>query len=173
MQVVALAGRNAQTESWLRSVLAAAALSDARVLKYRHWTSDAEADVGFEASLLANLSPDLVVAKSFGTAVAATAYRSATFRPKAAVFIGTPFLAAGEEGLSDLIEFAQNIETLFIQQSEDPGGSASALTSALSLMRGTVKAVPGSDHLYQDVGLVASLIRSWDPASDARRGAAA
>jgi hypothetical protein len=172
MQIVALAGRNAQTESWLRSVLSAAALPDDGVVQYRHWASNAEANVDFEADLLANLSPDLVVAKSFGTAVAAAAYRSARFRPKAAVFVGTPFLAAGNEGRSNLLEFARNVETLFIQQQADPGGSASILPSALNLNQGKVEEVPGSDHLYLDVELVASLIRGWKRFPEIGRGVA-
>lgn len=50
---------------------------------------------------------------------------------------------------------------LCIQQVGDPGGPASRLASALQVPQGAVLAVPGDDHLYQDIASISALIRSW------------
>jgi hypothetical protein len=172
MQVIALAGRNSQTHSWLDSLLSAVPLPTDGLVRYRHWSSDVEPSVDFEATLLTGLTPDLVVAKSFGTSVASTAFCSQQFRPRAAVFVGTPYAALSPDETSKLREFAREVETLFIQQAADPGGSAVVLPTALKLIRGEVAEVPGSDHLYQDIALLAKRIRAWKHASSSSGAAA-
>lgn len=159
MQVTALPGRNARTEAWLLALLTATPLPTDGLVRYRHWTSDAEASVEVEAGDLQGLAPDLVIAKSFGTVVASTAFVDHGFRPAAAVLIGTPFAALGATEVSKLKAFARDVDTLFIQQTADPGGASSALAGALELTRGEVADVPGDDHLYTDVDLLARLIR--------------
>lgn len=160
MHVTALPGRNAQTESWLLALLSAVPLPTDGLVRYRHWTSDADASVDFEAGCLHGRSPDLVIAKSFGTVVASTAFVDHGFRPAAAVLIGTPFAALGAAEVSKLKAFARDVDMLFIQQTADPGGASSALAGALELTRGDVADVPGDDHLYPDVALLADLIRA-------------
>lgn len=161
MQVVALAGRHAQTESWLRSVLAAVPLPDEGLLRYRHWTGEGEASVEDEAKRLATLSPDLVVAKSFGTVVASRAFVAHGFRPRAAVLVGTPYAALDADAVQALRELAGAVETLFIQQTADPGGPASRLSATLGLTRGEVAEVPGDDHLYHDIDALMRPFRAW------------
>jgi hypothetical protein len=161
MEVVGLPGRRSETEPWLRDLLLAAGLPDSGIVRYRHWDSGAEASVSFEAALLSDKAPRLVVAKSLGTVIAATAFAHHRFRPAAAVLVGTPFQAIAVEDLRLLRNFARGVETLFIQQTEDPGGSAAALHDALQLTRGHVAAVPGRDHLYSDTSVLVNAIRSW------------
>lgn len=161
MNVIALPGRRKETEPWLRDLLLAAGLPDTGVVRYRHWDSDAEASVSFEADRLCNQTPQLVVAKSLGTVIAATAFAGQGFRPDAAVLIGTPFQAVAAEDLSLLHDFARGVETLFIQQIEDPGGSATELPTALCLSRGQLAAVPGNDHLYLDIPALVEVLRPW------------
>ena len=161
MQVVALPGRRPETESWLRDLLLAAGLPDAGVVRYRHWTSADEADVLFEAARLSGQTPALVVAKSMGTVIAATAFGHHGFRPAAAVLVGTPYLAIGADDLEHLQTFARGVDTLFIQQSDDPGGSATELHHALRIERGQVAAVPGSDHLYTNESALVDALRPW------------
>lgn len=74
MQVTALPGRRSETEAWLRSLLVAAELPDAGIVRYRHWDTNVEVSAPFEAARLANQAPQLVIAKSLGTVVAATAF---------------------------------------------------------------------------------------------------
>ncbi|MEO8507973.1 MAG: alpha/beta family hydrolase [Betaproteobacteria bacterium] len=161
MQVVALPGRRSETEAWLRSLLIAGELPVDGILRYRHWSSEVEASVAFEASRLEGQMPQLVVAKSMGTVIAATAFDAHEFRPAAAVLIGTPFEALPAEEQRLLKHFAQSVGTLFIQQSDDPGGSAAKLPSALQLVRSEVTAIPGNDHLYSDTSALGALVKQW------------
>lgn len=161
MQVIALPGRNVQTDAWLRAILADSSVPSDGIVRYRHWDNAIDADADFEARRLAGLAPDLVIAKSFGTVVAATAFSSHRFRPQSAILIGTPFGALDAEDLIGLQRLAEGAKTLFIQQEEDPGGPASQLGASLRLPQANVVAVPGSDHLYQDVARVAAIIRDW------------
>jgi pimeloyl-ACP methyl ester carboxylesterase len=176
MQIVGLPGRQPETESWLRSVLSAAMLPAEGMVRYRHWDEDVDASAGFEAERLCGLTPALVVAKSFGTAIAAAAFGLHQFRPRAAVLIGTPYQqfcpgaadlsgtpydAVAGTALALLRQLAQGVETLFIQQVQDPGGSSGELARTLQLSGGQVEAVPGSDHMYLDVAALAAIIRRW------------
>lgn len=159
--VIGLPGRRSETEPWLRDLLRATGLPDSGVVRYRHWLADTEASVSFEAARLADQTPRLVVAKSLGTVIAATAFVRHGFRPAVAVLIGTPFGAVVAADLDFLRAFARGVETLFIQQAEDPGGAAGALHPALALERGQVVAVPGNDHLYSETSGLADTMRPW------------
>jgi hypothetical protein len=161
MHVVALPGRRIETEAWLRSLLVAAGFPESDVIRYRHWVTDAEASVAFEAECLAKQSPEFVIAKSLGTVIAATAFCLHEFRPTAAVLIGTPYSAIESSDLQLLQRFAAGVETLFIQQTEDPGGSAARLHTALNVSSNDVAAVPGDDHLYSDTAALVAIIQRW------------
>ncbi len=161
MLITALSGRRIETEVWLKSLLAAAKYPDAEVTRYRHWETDAEASVAFEAARLANQSPQLVIAKSLGTVVAATAFCLHEFNPTIAVLIGIPYVALESNEVQFLRRFAASIDTLFIQQAQDPGGSAALLAAALRITRGEVVVVPGNDHLYSDTTALASILGRW------------
>ncbi len=161
MQLVALPGRSNGTEAWLRSVLAAAELPDDGVVRYRHWETDVEPDVEFEASRLTGQTPQLVVAKSLGTIVAATAFDLHKFRPRAAILIGMPYQPLPSVERRLVQQLAQGISTLFIQQVEDPGGSAAELRGALGLTNNEVVAVPGADHLYSDTSALGAIVKQW------------
>jgi hypothetical protein len=162
MQVVALPGRRIETGGWLKSVLVTAGFPESDVIRYRHWTTDDEASVAFEATRLANQSPELVIAKSLGTVIAATAFCLHGFRPAAAVLIGTPYAAIESNDLQCLQRFAAGVLTLFIQQSDDPGGSAARLHAVLGIASDGVVAVPGNDHLYSDTNALGAIIRRWN-----------
>lgn len=161
MQIIALSGRRIETEAWMKRLLAAANYPDAQILRYRHWHTNVDASVDFEAMRLAKQSPQLVIAKSLGTVIASTAYCLHDFRPAAAVLIGTPFAALEREQVQYLQRFAAGVETLFIQQAEDPGGFAKDLAAALHVTRGEVVEVAGSDHIYADTGELAAILDRW------------
>ena len=136
----------------------AANLPEQGVVRYRHWNSEVDASASYEASRLENQAPQLVVAKSLGTVIAAIAHRDHRFRPATAVLVGTPFQAIESDELVALQQFAAGVETLFIQQSEESGGSAASLSAALGLVRGEVASVPGSDHMYSDTSALVTAI---------------
>lgn len=162
MQVLALPGRRVETEAWLKKLLVAAQIPDAEVTRYRHWDTDADAAVAFEAERLSDWMPRLVIAKSFGTVVAATAHCLHQFQPAFGIFIGTPYAVLEDEEVHLLQRFSADVETLFIHQAEDPGGSAAQLSTALQLRLGEVVEVPGNDHLYLDTGALAVIVRRWE-----------
>ena len=161
MQVIGLAGRRSDTELWLRALLRAVGLPDGGVVRYRHWSSDVDASVPFEAAHLHDQAPQLVIAKSLGTVIAATAFAQHGFRPAAAALVGTPFQAVAPEDLRLLQQFARGVDTIFIQQIDDPGGPAAALHDALQLTRGQVAAIPGNDHAYADTAAMVNVLRPW------------
>ncbi len=161
MRVTALSGRRIETEAWMQSLLVAAQYPVAGIIRYRHWDTDAEASVAFEATRLASQSPQLVIAKSLGTVIAATAYTLHQFRPAFAVLIGTPYAALEGNEVQFLRHFAASVDTLFIQQAQDPGGSADRLVAALQVNRSEVVEVPGNDHLYTDTTALASILGRW------------
>jgi len=161
MLITALSGRRIETEVWLKSLLVAANYPDAEITRYRHWDTDSEPSVAFEAARLANQSPQLVIAKSLGTVIAATAFCLHKFRPAIAVLIGTPYAALESNEIQFLRRFVASVDTLFIQQAHDPGGSAGLLDAALHLTRGKVVEVPGSDHLYSDTAALALVLDRW------------
>jgi hypothetical protein len=161
MLTIALAGRRHETADWARSVLDALSLPADALVQYRHWISPDEASVDFEAQRLTEQKPDLLIAKSFGTNVAATAYCDNELRPRTAILIGVPFAPMTDHELGRMHRFATGQPTLFIQQGEDPGGAARALPQALKVEASTVASVPGNDHLYADVPLLAEIIRAW------------
>jgi pimeloyl-ACP methyl ester carboxylesterase len=162
MQVVSLPGRHPETESWLRSVLLAANLPAEGITRYRHWDAEVEASMSFEAQRLDGLAPSLVVAKSFGTRIAAAAFLHHRFRPRAAVLIGTPYLAVEDEDLALLQQFVNAVGTLCIQQVDDPGGPSEKLAGALKIPSAEVVSVPGSDHMYSDTAALATIIERWN-----------
>ena len=114
-----------------------------------------------EASLLSGLKPTVLVAKSFGTHVAALAHEQRNFKPGVAILIGTPFAPMTEQELNRFQVFASSQPTLFIQQEADPGGSAASLAGALRLNDATISAVPGNDHLYSNVNELAKIVLGW------------
>ncbi len=161
MHITALSGRRIESEAWLNALLAASNYPEVVVTRYRHWETGAEADVAFEAARLANQAPQLVIAKSLGTVIAASAFCQYEFHPTKAIFIGAPYAAIGHGESQFLRRFAASIDTLFVQQAQDPGGSAAGLATSLQLSRGEVVEVPGSDHLYSDTNALALILCRW------------
>jgi hypothetical protein len=161
MLIIALPGRSVETETWMKKLLAAMSLPDATIIRYQHWDKDIEASVSFEAARLTEQRPQLVIAKSLGTVIAATAFHLHGFRPATAVLIGTPYAALPSGDIEILQRFAANVQTLFIQQTEDPGGAADTLSASLQLTQGIVAAVPGNDHIYSDTAALVAAFNSW------------
>jgi len=163
LHIVALPGRDRQTEAWMRDLIDALAQPDAtvRALHYRHWDTGAAPSFDAEAATIAGLEPDLAVAKSMGTLVSVAAFGAHAFRPKRAVFIGTPFNHFGAYAAT-MRDFCRAVPTLFIQQTADVTTRFDELTRALGDIDGaTFAEVPGSDHVYSDVQALARLVRDW------------
>ena len=162
MKIIGLPGRNKETEGWLRQLLASLALGEAEVVRYRHWTDDTDPNITHETEALRGRAVNLVVAKSMGTIVATTAYLSASFRPARAVLIGSPVAELTHELRALYRGFAEEISTLFIQQTADFTGTFAQLEAIVQGCAHTrLVEVPGKDHGYGDTVAVASIIASW------------
>ena len=161
--VLGLPGRNPETESWLGRLLDTLGAEDSEVARYQHWQGNEEPDVAAEAAAHPVAGRTLVVAKSMGTMVLLAAAEGGD--PDRAVLIGVPVQGYSEAQVSALRELAGRLPCLFIQQTDDFTGSASALRVILG-DDVAVTEVPGSDHVYADVDELAALINDWQVALD-------
>jgi len=171
VKVFGLPGRNSETKEWMRELLTATGFPEAEIAHYRHWQHGFEGDVDlprwnslvtYEAERLRNRADCLVVAKSFGTLVAASAFGLTSFRPNAAIFIGTPLRNLSSEQSQLYGNLSNHVPALFIQQSLDPGGSYAELYARVEIFAHAEAAeVSGSDHLYGDISELANVIKPW------------
>lgn len=166
MKTIGLPGRNKETDPWLNELLALLALGEYEVVRYRHWADGIEPNIAQEVERLRGQVFDLVVAKSMGTIVATTAYRSASFWPARAVLIGSPIGQLTPELQASYRALAEGIPTLFIQQTSDFTGTFVQLQSTVQgCAQCQLAEVPGNDHAYSDTARLASIISSWVAAS--------
>jgi hypothetical protein len=171
MKVIGLPGRTPETKEWIQQLLTAAGFPEADIAHYSHWERQHEGEVDLprwnslvtqEAERLQGQSDCLVVAKSFGTLVAALAFELTSFRPSAAIFIGTPLRSLSSDQLQLYGNVANHVPLLFIQQSLDPGGSYAELHAKVrTFSHAGAAEVPGSDHLYSDISKLVDVIRPW------------
>jgi len=162
MRTLGLPGRNPGTGAWIRELFHALSLEDAEVARYRHWDEAIEPDVEREAASLHGQCPDLLVAKSLGTLIATTAHASFSFRPRRAVVIGVPLRRLTSDMLDGYRRFANQLPSLFIQQTADFNGPFSELHVAIGeTAYGRFAEVPGHDHFYGNIAELVSVIEPW------------
>lgn len=162
MKVIGLPGRNKETEDWLRHLLASLALGASEVVRYGHWGGDTDPNIIHETEALRGRAVDLVVAKSMGTIVAATAWSAVSFQPARAVLIGSPVAGARAEMQELYRGLAEQIPTLFIQQTADFSGTFAELKSVVEgCSNAHLVEVPGKEHLYADNAALGSAISAW------------
>lgn len=161
MRVTGLPGVKAETENWMRDLFLALqeVPIDFEICRYRHWSGNHAADARYEASMVAERSVDLVVAKSLGTFIATLAFDSFRFKPKQAIFIGTPLGRHSEGNYELLLKFLNEVPILFIQQTSDFNGSYIELASIVdNHQNATLVEVSGDDHLYADIDELQKII---------------
>ena len=164
MNILGLAGVKVATLDWMQRLLAAFddESFESAIHHYRHWSDSGEADVDFEAAALAHRAPDLVIAKSLGTYIAVHAFAHYGFRPRRAVFIGTPLGRHAADDYALLAGFLASVPTLFIQQTDDFNGSCKTLRSTVEkFANARVAEVGGDDHVYRDIAEIISLVRPF------------
>lgn len=120
-------------------------------------------DVSPEAERAAATSADMVIAKSIGTRVTVMAARDHGFTPKACVFVGTPLRwFEAQDRLDWLREHVARTPTLLIQQTSDFNGPFDELAAVVADAPGArMVEVPGGDHVYEDLRVVAGPIARW------------
>lgn len=164
MHVIALPGRNPQTESWMTQLVKTLEIGQDQtdIIHYKHWDEGGQPDVPYEVARLKDLTPDLVIAKSIGTMLCMRAYGTAGFRPFKTVFIGLPLRAFAPFQKQNLVNICRQVPTLCIQQTADANGSYAQVSALLADVKlCNIVEVPGGDHAYSDLGELKRLIETW------------
>lgn len=165
MRVLGLSGRKPSTLPQMQALLAALGLSHAPIQPYGFW-SEADhpsPDVLPEALAAAASRADLIVAKSIGTQVAMLACRDHGLNPGACVFLATPLRRFEALDLAPLLEgHCAAVDTLFVQQTVDYNGAFADLANIVGRYpRCEIAEVPGADHLYEEIDVIAPIVRAW------------
>lgn len=165
MKLLGLPGRKSSTFQQMLDLTSRlrVAQDEAVVQAYGFWgaAEHPDPDPRPEARIAAASKADLVVAKSFGTLVTMIAGRDHGFSPRACVFLGTPLRRAPEMAMR-LASHLAAVPTLLIQQTDDFNGAfAEVAAVAAGAPSATVLEIPGSDHLYEDLDMIASPIEAW------------
>jgi AcrR family transcriptional regulator len=165
VRVLGLSGRKPSTLPQMQALLAALGLGDAPIQTYGFWkeADHPNPDVGPEALIAAASGAELVVAKSIGTQVAMLACRDHGLAPDACVFLATPLRRFEALDLIPLLEgHCVATDTLFVQQTADYNGAYADLARIVRRYpRSRIVEIPGDDHLYEDIELIAPIVRAW------------
>ena len=168
MNIFALPGISPKTERWATNLLQELAGQDRpmTVQRYKHWDCGDEAqclDLDGEVQRLAGAAIDLLVAKSLGVMIGLQAGEKKLITPARAVFIGTPVTSFRENNL-DLRQLTASlaIPLLLIQQTNDIVGSCASLREAVAdLPMVQLIEIPGDNHQYKDLKLLARHIKKF------------
>ena len=115
MKLLGLPGVKSETKEWLQALLSALQETpfDFEIAQYRQWSGDHNPDMNHEASCLAESSVDFVIAKSLGTIISTCAFNSHNFRPRKAVFIGSPVQRHSADNFALLSKFVTSVPTVW------------------------------------------------------------
>lgn len=165
MKILGLPGINPATGSWMQQLLGSVDLgqSDIKIQQYQCWSRPGSGlNLEYEAEVSGQTAPDLVIAKSIGTRVVLYAFARELLQANGYVFIGVPLRGFSGDEILSLKNFCASVPVLLIQQTDDKAGSYSNLVSVITA-DATCKIVdvPGSDHVYSDIGLLKKIIESW------------
>lgn len=168
MNILALPGISPKTERWATGLLNELTGPDRTmtVQRYKHWDCDNPEqclDLDGEVQRLNGSPADLLIAKSLGVIVGLQAGEKKLIAPEKAVFIGTPVTSFTENNL-DLRQLAAGlgIPLLFIQQTNDIVGSCASLRQAVGdLPMVQLVEIPGDNHQYKDLKLLARHIKKF------------
>ena len=167
MKVLGLPGRKPETLAQMQGLIERLEIgqTQAAVRPHSFWdrTDVSNPDVSPDALAVSSRGADLVISKSIGNLILMLARDRHGFAPQACVFLGTPLARFIPEGWIPLLEaHCAAVPTLFIQQTADYNGAyrdVAALVSRHHLC--TAREIPGDDHLYEDLELIAPLIEAW------------
>lgn len=163
-----LPGINPKTEIWAKKLLDEVSPQDnSKIQRYAHWQGESASgtmNLDEEALRLRGTNTETLIAKSMGTILALKCLAENLVTARRVICIGTPvenFDLQFSETIRDLRKITLPI--LFIQQKEDIVGSYARLCSALHGIFdcSQIVEVPGNDHLYKDIKMLARLITKW------------
>lgn len=165
MRVLGLPGRKPSTLPQMRALLAALGFDGAPVHTYGFWNAAdvVDPDISPEVAAVASSAADLVVAKSIGTLITALAAQERRFAPKACVFLAIPLRRFQALELVPVLQaHCRTVPTLVIQQTADYNGAYAQVAEIVAPhpLCGVTE-IPGGDHLYEDIELIAPIVRTW------------
>ncbi|MEW5959154.1 MAG: hypothetical protein AB1801_15605 [Chloroflexota bacterium] len=167
MNILVLPGNNPQTESWATHLLKELETPNwtMGVQHYKHWDSDEAqfVNINDEVERLQGCQIDLLMAKSAGVMIGLLAYAKGIIAPQRFIFVGTPVVGFREEKteLRPLVS-KLNVPCLFIQQTNDKAGSCASLREEIAdIPLVELVEIPGEDHQYREVKLLAKHIKRW------------
>ena len=165
MKILGLPGINPATEQWMKQLLVALELNQTEIAiqQYQCWSNPgSKVNLESEALIAAKSNPDIVIAKSIGTRVLLSAIRNGLISSNTFVLIGIPIQGYSNNEVSVLNKLCALKSTLIIQQSGDPVGSYSMLTSTIpdiSLCK--MVEIQGNDHRYSNIAELKLIIEQW------------
>lgn len=170
VNILLLAGASKKNISWimkLRDELLEIQKYSVSVFNYTHWKDGVEIDISEEAKKLSEyLSTNdvsVVIAKSAGSLVTATANMYTGASLKKAIFIGFPLEYARERCI-DYETLLQKFQTptLYIQAAGDPMGSYDRVHLMTKNLENTIaKRIESNDHDYKNIPALIELILSY------------
>lgn len=170
VNILLLAGASKKNISWvmkLRDELLDLHRYSVSVFNYTHWKDGGEINIPEEAKKLSEyLSTNdvsVVIAKSAGSLVTATASMYTGASLKKAIFIGFPLEYARERRINyeTLLQKFQT-PTLYIQAAGDPMGSYDRVHLMTKNLENTIaKRIESNDHNYKDIPTLIKLILSY------------
>ena len=170
VNILLLAGASKKNISWvmkLRDELLDLHRYSVSVFNYTHWKDGSEINIPEEAKKLSEyLSTNdvsVVIAKSAGSLVTATANMYTGASLKKAIFIGFPLEYARERCI-DYETLLQKFQTptLYIQAAGDPMGSYDRVHLMTKNLENTIaKRIESNDHDYKNIPALIELILSY------------
>jgi hypothetical protein len=167
MKIFALPGISPKTERWAANLLKEFEASDRTmtVQRYKHWDCDDSQCLNLrdEVDRLQGCEIDLLIAKSLGVMIGLSACGKGIISPQRLVCIGTPVTGFHEENI-DLRQLVSNLKVpcLFFQQTNDIVGSCASLREKISdIPLVELVEIPGENHQYKDLKLLARHIKRW------------
>lgn len=167
MNILILGGNSKHHYDWVRELAKALQTDKTRVvyLDYKHWQTDGslkiEDEINSAVALGDKLGEYIVVAKSVGTIITTLGVADGRLKPAGCLMLGTP-LTVIKEYYPDFADKLTSLpRTVFLQNAQDPYGSAEMLEGYLedkSPADYHVVTAPGDTHDYVDYDSIKELI---------------
>jgi len=165
MKILGLPGINPVTEQWMKQLLGALDLNQSEVVvqQYECWSHPGSGmNLEKESSIATKSNPDIVIAKSIGIRVLLRAIANGLISTNAFVLIGIPIQGYSNNDLSVLNKLCALKSTIIIQQTDDPLGTYSMLTSTISdTSLCEMVEIQGNDHHYSNIAELKLIIEQW------------
>lgn len=164
MTILLIGGEAKVNVKWLNKL--DQKISDSSLIyNYKHWQENKE-EIDFESELnqleciVKEQKIDKIIAKSAGILLSLYAIEKKILTPNECIFMGFPLIWAEKRNLEkDLINLSKKnmVNTIYIQQKNDPLCSSSNLNSILN--NNQIKEIEGDDHWYGNFSFFSKFLK--------------